>query len=112
MKKSELTRATADKLRIDTNNCLLFAFIRVLSRLLSVVLLCLLSQLPALAADPVIRANLSVATTTVEQPVELQIEIQNARVIDPPDVAGDHLGVEKAGHTTRHPLAYGPTSFS
>ena len=98
--------------RIDTNNCLLFAFIRVHSRLLSVVLLCLLSQLPALAADPVILANLSVATTTVEQPVELQIEIQNARVIDPPDVEGDHLEVEMAGQSTRYQLLNGQPSFS
>src|ERR1700739_2320154 len=58
-------------------------------------------QLPARGADPVIRANLSVATTTVEQPVELQIEIQNARVIDPPDVEGDHLEVEMGGKSTR-----------
>ncbi|HEX6566413.1 MAG TPA: BatD family protein [Chthoniobacterales bacterium] len=71
-----------------------------------------LSQLPALAADPVIRANLSVATTTVEQPVELQIEIQNARVIDPPDVAGDHLEVEMAGQSTRYQLLNGQPSFS
>jgi hypothetical protein len=98
--------------RIDTNDCLLFAFIRVHSRLLFVVLLCLLSQLPALAADPVIRANLSVATTTVEQPVELQIEIQNARVIDPPDVEGDHLEVEMAGQSTRYQLLNGQPSFS
>ena len=51
------------------------------------VLLYLLLQLAALGAEPVIRANLSVATTTVDQPVELQIEIQNARIIDPPEVA-------------------------
>jgi BatD DUF11 like domain len=71
-----------------------------------------LLQLPALAADPVIRANLSVATTTVEQPVELQIEIQNARVIDPPDVEGDHLEVEMAGQSTRYQLLNGQPSFS
>ena len=71
-----------------------------------------LLQLPALAADPVIRANLSVATTTVEQPVELQIEIQNARIIDPPDVAGDHLEVEMAGQSTRYQLLNGQPSFS
>jgi BatD DUF11 like domain len=69
-------------------------------------------QLPALGADPVIRANLSVATTTVEQPVELQIEIQNARVIDPPDVEGDHLEVEMAGQSTRYQLNNGQPSFS
>jgi len=71
-----------------------------------------LLQLPALGADPVIRANLSVATTTVEQPVELQIEIQNARVIDPPDVEGDHLEVEMAGQSTRYQLLNGQPSFS
>ncbi|MFZ0506232.1 MAG: hypothetical protein WAM44_21070, partial [Chthoniobacterales bacterium] len=75
--------------------------IRVHSWLLSWLFLALLLQLPALGADPVIRANLSVAATTVEQPVELQIEIQNARVIDPPDVEGDHLQVEMAGQSTR-----------
>ncbi|MBV8215625.1 MAG: hypothetical protein JOZ08_20620, partial [Verrucomicrobia bacterium] len=85
MNAHEMNRAWT---RIDTNKCLLFAFIRVHSRLLSVPVLCLLLQLPALGAEPIIRANLSVATTTVEQPVELQIEIQNARVIDPPDVEG------------------------
>jgi hypothetical protein len=69
-------------------------------------------QLPALGADPVIRANLSVAATTVEQPVELQIEIQNARVIDPPDVEGDHLQVEMAGQSTRYQVINGQPSFS
>jgi hypothetical protein len=98
--------------RMDTNDCLLFAFIRVHSRLLSVLLFCLLLQLPALGAEPVIRANLSVATTTVEQPVELQIEIQNARVIDPPDVEGDHLQVEMAGQSTRYQVINGQPSFS
>jgi hypothetical protein len=71
-----------------------------------------LLQLPASAADPVIRANLSVATTTVEQPVELQIEIQNARVIDPPDVEADHLQVEMAGQSTRYQVINGQPSFS
>src|SRR5260221_9773229 len=61
-----------------------------------------LLQLPALGAEPVIRANLSVATTTVDQPVELQIEIQNARIIDPPDVAADHLQIDMAGRNTKY----------
>jgi hypothetical protein len=69
-------------------------------------------QSPVLGADPVIRANLSVATTTVEQPVELQIEIQNARVIDPPDVEGNHLQVEMAGQSTRYQVINGQPSFS
>src|SRR5258708_26880397 len=64
---------------------------------------CVLLQSPALSAEPVIRANLSVATTTVDQPVELQIEIQNARIIDPPDVAADHLQIDMAGATNRYP---------
>src|SRR5260221_4348286 len=63
---------------------------------------CVLLQSPALSAEPVIRANLSVATTTVDQPVELQIEIQNARIIDPPDVAADHLQIDMAGANTTH----------
>ena len=81
----------------QTLRCNRFSVIRGLSYLRLSAFFCgsvfmfALLQLPALAADPVIRANLSVATTTVEQPVELQIEIQNARVIDPPDVEGDHL---------------------
>jgi len=71
-----------------------------------------LLQLPVLGEEPAIRANLSVATTSVEQPVELQIEIQNARVIDPPDVEGDHLEVEMAGQSTRYQLLNGQPSFS
>jgi hypothetical protein len=69
-------------------------------------------QLPALGAEPVIRANLSVATTTVDQPVELQIEIQNARIIDPPDVAADHLQIDMAGQSTRYQVINGQPSFS
>ena len=69
-------------------------------------------HLPALAAEPVIRANLSVATTTVDQPVELQIEIQNARIIDPPEVVADHLLVEMAGQSTRYQVINGQPSFS
>jgi hypothetical protein len=98
--------------RMDTNDCLLFAFIRVHSRLLSVLFLFAALQLPAVGAEPAIRANLSVATTTVEQPVELQIEIQNARVIDPPDVEADHLQVEMAGQSTRYQVINGQPSFS
>src|SRR5246127_2570815 len=98
--------------------CNRFSMIRGLSYLRLSAFICgsafmfALLQLPALAADPVIRANLSVATTTVEQPVELQIEIQNARVIDPPDVEGDHLEVEMAGQSTRYQLLNGQPSFS
>jgi hypothetical protein len=73
---------------------------------------CGLLQLPALGAEPVIRANLSVATTTVDQPVELQIEIQNARIIDPPDVAADHLQIDMAGQSTRYQVINGQPSFS
>lgn len=79
---------------------------------LAVLFLCLLLQLPALGADPVIRANLSVATTTVDQPIELQIEIQNARIIDPPDVAADHLQIDMAGQSTRYQVINGQPSFS
>jgi hypothetical protein len=68
--------------------------------------------LTASGAEPVIRANLSVATTAVEQPVELQIEIQNARVIDPPDVEADHLQVEMAGQSTRYQVINGQPAFS
>src|SRR5258708_9924441 len=68
---------------------------------------CVLLQSPALSAEPVIRANLSVATTTVDQPVELQIEIQNARIIDPPDVAADHLQIDMAGDTPLGSVANG-----
>jgi hypothetical protein len=85
--------------------------IRVHSRFFSILLVCWLLQLPA-AAEPVIRANLSVATTTVEQSVELQIEIQNARVIDPPDVEGEHLQVEMAGQSTRYQVINGQPAFS
>jgi BatD DUF11 like domain len=73
---------------------------------------CVWLQLPALGAEPVIRANLSVATTTVDQPVELQIEIQNARIIDPPDVAADHLQIDMAGQSTRYQVINGQPSFS
>jgi hypothetical protein len=73
---------------------------------------CVLLQLPALGAEPVIRANLSVATTTVDQPIELQIEIQNARIIDPPDVAADHLQIDMAGQSTRYQVINGQPSFS
>ena len=85
---------------------------RVKPGLIAVFLLYLLPQLPAAGAEPAIRANLSVATTTVEQPVELQIEIQNARVIDPPDVEADHLQVEMAGQSTRYQVINGQPSFS
>jgi hypothetical protein len=71
-----------------------------------------LLQLPALGAEPVIRANLSVATTTVDQPVELQIEIQNARIIDPPEVAAGHLQIDMAGQSTRYQVINGQPSFS
>src|SRR5258707_4685799 len=67
---------------------------------------CVLLQSPALSAEPVIRANLSVATTTVDQPVELQIEIQNARIIDPPDVAADHLQIDMAEATYQELAMY------
>src|ERR1700730_554956 len=73
---------------------------------------CALLQLPALGAEPVIRANLSVASTTVDQPVELQIELQNARIIDPPEVAAGHLQIDKAGQSTRYQVINGQTSFS
>jgi hypothetical protein len=76
------------------------------------VFLSALLQLPAFGADPVIRANLSVAATTVDQSVELQIEIQNARVIDPPEVEADHLQVEMAGQSTRYQVINGQPSFS
>jgi hypothetical protein len=71
-----------------------------------------LLQLPALGAEPVIRANLSVATTTVDQSVELQIEIQNARIIDPPEVAAGHLQIDMAGQSTRYQVINGQPSFS
>jgi hypothetical protein len=106
------THASSDRVRMNANNRQSFVSIRVHSRLLSVLLFYLLLQLPALGADPVIRANLSVATTTVEQPVELQIEIQNARVIDPPDVEADHLQVEMAGQSTKYQVINGQPSFS
>ncbi|HEX4201815.1 MAG TPA: BatD family protein, partial [Chthoniobacterales bacterium] len=79
---------------------------------LSVLFLCLLLPLPALGAEPVIRANLSVATTTVDQPVELQIEIQNARIIDPPEVVAGHLQIDMAGQSTRYQVINGQPSFS
>src|SRR5258708_21299398 len=69
---------------------------------------CVLLQSPALSAEPVIRANLSVATTTVDQPVELQIEIQNARIIYPPDVTADHLPIDMAAKTLQIQLRYSP----
>jgi hypothetical protein len=78
----------------------------------SVLLLFLLLQLVAFGAEPVIRANLSVATTTVDQPVELQIEIQNARIIDPPEVAAGHLQIDMAGQSTRYQVINGQPSFS
>jgi hypothetical protein len=80
--------------------------------LLGLAALLLLVCLPALGAEPVIRANLSVATTTVDQPVELQIQIENARIIDPPDVVADHLQVEMAGQSTRYQIINGQPSFS
>jgi hypothetical protein len=78
----------------------------------SLLLLVLLLHLPALGAEPVIRANLSVASTSIDQPVELQIEIQNARIIDPPEIAADHLQVEMAGQSTRYQVINGQPSFS
>src|ERR1700722_509755 len=78
----------------------------------SVLLLFLLLQLVAFGEEPVIRANLSVATTTVDQSVELQIEIQNARIIDPPEVAAGHLQIDMAGQSTRYQVINGQPSFS
>ena len=67
---------------------------------------------PAFGAAPVVRAKLSVATTAVGQPVELQVEIRNARVVDPPTVTADHLKIEMAGQSTRYQVVNGQPFFS
>jgi hypothetical protein len=66
----------------------------------------------AFAADPLLKASLSVATTTIDQPVELQVEIQNARVTDAPQIAVDHLQIEIEGQSTRYQIVNGQPAFS
>ncbi|MBV8813470.1 MAG: protein BatD [Verrucomicrobia bacterium] len=73
---------------------------------------CLILSHPAFAADPVLKASLSVATTTVDQPVELQVEIQNARVTDAPQITVDHLQIELEGQSTRYQIINGRAAFS
>jgi hypothetical protein len=87
------------------------SYLRTSALICGLALFCGLQQ-AICAAEPVIRANLSVATTAVDQPVELQIEIQNARIIDPPEVAAGHLQIDMAGQSTRYQVINGQPSFS
>ncbi|HET9374334.1 MAG TPA: BatD family protein [Chthoniobacterales bacterium] len=59
-----------------------------------------------------VQATLSSDHTTVSQPVQLQVEIRNARTADPPNVSAEGLSIRFAGQSTRIQTLNGDTSFS
>jgi hypothetical protein len=59
-----------------------------------------------------VQATLSSDHTTVSQPVQLQVEIRNARVADPPTVSAEGLSIRFAGQSTRIQTLNGQTAFS
>jgi hypothetical protein len=59
-----------------------------------------------------IQAILSSDHTTLSQPVQLEIEIRNTRMADPPTVSAEGLSIRFAGQSTRIQTLNGETSFS
>jgi oxygen tolerance protein BatD len=53
------------------------------------------------AAEPSVTASLSESSTDLDHPVQLQINIQNARVTRPPDIVADGLSIAFAGTSSQ-----------
>ena len=53
------------------------------------------------AAEPAVTASLSESSTDLDHPVQLQINIANARVTRPPDVVADGLSINFAGTSSQ-----------
>jgi hypothetical protein len=53
------------------------------------------------AGEPSVTASISESTTDLDHPVELQINIQNARVTRPPDIVADGLSISFAGTSSQ-----------
>src|ERR1700735_3474951 len=65
------------------------------------VLSLLISLATLAAAETSISASLSESTTDVDHPVQLEIKIENARIMRPPTVSANGLSISFAGTSSR-----------
>ena len=59
-----------------------------------------------------VQATLSSDHTTVAQPVQLQVEVRNVRMAEPPNISADGLSIRFASQSTRMQTSNGDTTFS
>jgi BatD DUF11 like domain len=59
-----------------------------------------------------VQATLSSEHTTVSQPVQLEVEVRNLRMAEPPNISADGLSIRFAGQSTRMQTLNGETLFS
>ena len=59
-----------------------------------------------------VQATLSSDHTTVAQPVQLQVEVRNVRMAEPPNISADGLSIRFASQSTRMQTLNGDTTFS
>jgi BatD DUF11 like domain len=59
-----------------------------------------------------IQATLSIDHTTVAQPVQLEVEVRNVRMTEPPNISAEGLSIRFASQATRMQTLNGDTSFS
>jgi hypothetical protein len=62
--------------------------------------------------EPKVQANLSSDHTTVAHPVQLEVEVRNARAAEPPNISVEGLSVQFASQSTRVQTLNGEISFS
>jgi len=59
-----------------------------------------------------VQATLSSEHTTVSQAVQLEVEVRNVRMAEPPNISADGLSIRFASQSTRMQTLNGETSFS
>jgi oxygen tolerance protein BatD len=59
-----------------------------------------------------VQATLSSDHTTVAQPVQLQVEVRNVKMAEPPNISADGLSIRFASQSTRMQTLNGDTTFS
>jgi hypothetical protein len=79
-------------------------------KLVLLFILCVVSRTDP--GESKVQATLSSDHTTISQSVQLQVEVRNVRMAEPPNIAADGLSIRFAGQSTRVRTLNGEISFS